>query len=379
MRRRDLLQGLFLVACSSSHDGSDAAPLPPLDCKNDPFAGGTFRGIVPFVDEDDIPLDTPTGSGLDGRLYTDLSTLNEGALVIPNERFYIRTRYPGRLDPSRPWVVRVGNNGSIPLAEITARSRAMGVTLLECSGNAPGAHFGLLSAAEWTGVPILELLEPYFAKANATRILVSGFDDHPEPSARSVPGASWVFTVDQLRAAGAFLATGMNGAPLPPDHGAPVRLVMPGWYGCTCIKWVDTIDFVPDDVPSTPHMLEFASRTEQLGIPERAADYLAATIDLTAMPIRIERWTVSGKDQLRIIGVVWGGDRTDTELAITVGADALTPVRSCTPRTDARTWGLWSHAWSPTPGRHRVTLSARDPAVRTRRLDRAFYARAFSV
>lgn len=376
IRRRDLLYGLLLAGCSSSDDEREDAPLPPLaGC---PSAGGTYRGLVPFVDEDDIPLDVATGDGLDGRLFTDLSTLQESALVTPNERFYIRTRYPDKLDPTRPWIIRIGQSASIPLADITARVRSMGVTLLECSGNAGSAHFGLLSAAEWTGVPLLELLEPHLGQE--TRVLVSGFDEHSQPSTRSVPGASWVFTVDQLRAAGAFLATGMNGAPLPPDHGAPVRLVMPGWYGCTCIKWVDTIEFVRDDLPATPHMREFASRTEQIGTPERAADYLPATIDLTAMPIRVERWTVAGKDQLRIIGVVWGGDRPDSDLVINVGATAPTRIVSCTPRTSARTWGLWSHAFAaPAPGRYRVTLRSADASVRTRRLDRSFYARTFLV
>ena len=41
----------------------------------------------------------------------------------------------------------------------------------------------------------------------------------------------------------------MNGAPLPRDHGLPVRLLMPGWYGCTCIKWVDEIRFVDETSP----------------------------------------------------------------------------------------------------------------------------------
>ena len=62
-------------------------------------------------------------------------------------------------------------------------------------------------------------------------------------------GASWIFTRDQLD--GALLAIRMNGAPLTRDHGAPVRLIVPGWYGCCCIKWVDRIELVPDAAPAT--------------------------------------------------------------------------------------------------------------------------------
>ena len=60
----------------------------------DLIARGTFVRTVPFVNEDAGPLDVPRGQGLDGRLYTDLSTLNEDSLITPAERFYVRTRYP---------------------------------------------------------------------------------------------------------------------------------------------------------------------------------------------------------------------------------------------------------------------------------------------
>ena len=61
--------------------------------------------------------------------------------------------------------------------------------------------------------------------------------------------------------------------PLTPDHGAPVRLVVPNWYGCACIKWVTHVEMVPDDEPATTQMREFAARTHQNGVPARARDY----------------------------------------------------------------------------------------------------------
>src|SRR5438034_9585635 len=80
---------------------------------------------------------------------------------------------------------------------------------------------------------------------------------------RSIPGASWAFSPEQLEKAGAFLATELNGQPLPKDHGAPVRLVVPGWYGCTSIKWVNEITLVREEVEATSQMLEYAARTLQ--------------------------------------------------------------------------------------------------------------------
>src|SRR2546429_28841 len=108
---------------------------------------------------------------------------------------------------------------------------------MECAGNVRQAKFGLLSVGEWAGVPVSEILDKAKAKSGTARVLISGFDRYATESRTSIPGASWAFSPEQLEKAGAFLATELNGQPLPKDHGAPVRLVVPGWYGCTSIKW----------------------------------------------------------------------------------------------------------------------------------------------
>ena len=172
--------------------------------------------------------------------------------------------------PEKPWTMRLNAPGREPesfaFARLKAMEQSMGVHLMECAGNTRAFHFGLMSAATWTGMPISDVLKPISNQAAATtRVLVSGFDKYQATSATSQPGASWIFTLDELKASRAFLATQMNGAPLTKDHGAPVRLVVPGWYGCTCIKWVDEITLVSDDAPATSQMQEYAARTHQQG------------------------------------------------------------------------------------------------------------------
>lgn len=384
MLRRGFLQGVLLLGCTRG------APIRVdeeggLSACAGAFDSGTSLGIVPFVDEDDVAFGTMLGSGLDGRLFTDLSRLQPGKLLIDNDAFYVRTSYPDLLDASKPWIVTLGGRVraavTIGIDEIVRDERPMGATLLECSGNASGGHFGLMSAAEWSGVPVTALLDRVERSPDAARVLVSGFDEHSKPSSRSTPGASWIFSMEELRATGAFLATRMNGAPLPRDHGAPLRLVVPGWYGCTCIKWVDTISFVSDDEPSTPHMREFASRTHQSGVPALARDYAPASMDLAAMPIRVERWSVRGETRYRVVGIQWGGagptDRLRIRFSIT---EPWEDVALCAPPPATRIWSLWEHAWSPpAPGRYTIELSVADPAIRTRRLDAGYYRRAIVV
>ena len=153
-------------------------------------------------------------------------------------------------------------------------------------------------------------------------MVIGGFNDRQAGLVPASLGASWIFTFDQLANAGAFLATRMNGAPLPLDHGFPVRLIAPGWYGCANAKWVDAITFVDDDAVATRQMREFAGRTHQQDTPSLARDFAPATMDLAAMPVRVEKRRI---------------------------------------------------------GAYAIRLETDDPSIRTRRLDRGYYTRTVEI
>ncbi|MEJ7728411.1 MAG: molybdopterin-dependent oxidoreductase [Polyangiaceae bacterium] len=377
------LSGAWLVGC-----GDDGVQVPAALGACAPLDDSELLEVLPFAGEGEAPLETPLGAGLDARLYTDLAALQPDEPRVDSDRFYVRTGYPDLLRAPDDWRIAVGGPSRGPtelrLAELAELVQPMGAHLLECSGNGAFAHFGMLSVAEWSGVPMTEVIARAAPAPGAKRLLVSGFDQHSQPSEKSVPGASWVFTLDELAARGAFLATEMNGAPLPRDHGAPVRLVMPGWYGCTCIKWVDELRFVGDDEPATAHMKEFASRTHQDGVPELARSYRPAEIDLAAMPVRLERRRAGGRTFVRLLGILWGGQRpTDAlEIRFARGAEpaSWTPVEVCPAQTQNRYWSFWWHRWTPpAAGAWEIRLRVADASVRTRRLDSGFYARTVVV
>jgi DMSO/TMAO reductase YedYZ molybdopterin-dependent catalytic subunit len=257
----------------------------------------------------------------------------------------------------------------------------MGTHLMECAGNTDPANFGLMSAATWDGVPLAAILDRVRPPAGSWRVRVTGVDDTSVATRSSVPGASWVFSRDDVERTGAFLATRMNGVDLPRDHGHPVRLVVPGWYGCACIKWVSAVDLVADDEPATPQMVEFSRRTHQQRVPALARDYEAPAIDVAAMPVRVEEWNVEGRTEYRVIGIVWGGQKPARALAIRFRHnEPFVPVEHYVPPASIATWSMWSHTWRPSgPGRYRIVLRADDASIRTRRLDLFFYARDVSI
>lgn len=393
-RRRFLQNGLglggalLLGACSGSGSGSspgpdDGAPDSPAtaDCP-DQFAGGQQMGVAAFVGETERPLEQAFDSGLDGRLYTDLSKLGPTNLVTASDAFYVRTRYPDLLVPEDPWRISVrglpGSPVDLILDDLLPMAGEQGTQLMECSGNTRSASFGLLSSADWTGIRLLDAIARFAIPAGATRLLVAGFDQYSQLSQRSTPGASWIFSFDELERSNAFLATELNGAALPADHGAPVRLVVPGWYGCTCIKWVNELRFVGEDEPATSQMREFASRTHQSGTPELARDYLPAEIDLAALPVRVEKWLVSGVIRYRVVGVQWGGAARTDQLEIRFGNGPW--ERICMTNVSQAPWALWEHPWRPAAtGVYAITLRTTDPSIRTRRLDTGYYLREVAI
>jgi len=336
------------------------------------------------------PRPTPFGQivgrpGLDARRFTDLSQIDQDRLVTPTPEVFVRTTAPVALAarPS-PWTIAIGGLVESPttltVASLLARARPMGVHLLECAGNSDPQNFGLMSAVAWSGVPLADVVAAARPAPAATGVLVSGVDDEAE-AWRSQPGASWVLPLAELASLGAFLATEMNGAPLPLDHGAPVRLVVPGWYGCAWIKWADEIRLVGADAPATSQMHEFAARTHQPVAPGLARDYTAPEIDLAATPIRVEQRHLDGRTFYRIVGITWGGTAPVDRLEVRFGpTDPYRPMTICPAPPTHQTWSLWEYRWPPpAPGVYGIVLRAADRTLRTRRLDLSYYIRLVRI
>ena len=178
-----------------------------------------------------------------------------GGAVMPTRRFYLRDHFPiPNLDGQsyrlsvRGLVERPLDLSLRDLHNLPSESR---VVTLECAGNGrsffdpkvPGEPWalGAVSTAEWTGVPLSELLDRAGVQQAATDIVFRGEDqgrvaghDAPVRFERSLP-------VDQVEGTGALLAYAMNGEPLSAPHGYPLRLIVPGWYAVASVKWLSEI------------------------------------------------------------------------------------------------------------------------------------------
>ena len=160
-----------------------------------------------------------------------------------------------RVDPSE-WRLVVGGHVRAPLTltldDVKRRPAVTLAVTLECAGNGranlsprPVSQpwlFEAVGTAEWTGTPLRPLLEAVGALDGAAHVVFTGLD-------RGVQGGIEQHYERSLTMADAtreevLLAYAINGQPLPPQHGFPLRLVVPGWYGMTHVKWLRSITVV---------------------------------------------------------------------------------------------------------------------------------------
>lgn len=342
------------------------------------LAMGTLQDMPPLA------VGKLLNQGLEARRYLDLEALTPAKLVTPVDEFFVRTGTPLNLPDVDTWSIKVDGlvkrTVELRLADLLEHEQSFGTHLMECSGNHPQTYYRLISAGRWHGVALSHVLGRADIDPRATRVLIVGHDDHPRSIGISVPGASWVFTLRQLTDAGAFLATRLNDQPLRPELGAPVRLFVPGWFGCCNIKWVKQVKLVDDDQPTTAHMIEYANRTGQTAEHPAARDYTPALMDLAAVPIRVERRSRGGKTFFRVVGIMWGGDKPTESLTIRCGVNAsYEPVKFITPPSPT-SWRMWTYDWRPNwPGTYMLMLQFTDTTLPTRRMDHGFGNRTIAI
>ncbi len=284
-----------------------------------------------------------------------------GERHMPTAAHFRREHFPvPAIDPAE-WRLRIAGAVLTPaiftLADLAALpSRSLAV-MLECAGHrraelrpaTPGLQWevGAVSEARWTGTPLRWLLERSGVDPRAAEVVLSGADRGPfEGSPRSHAYARSL----PLRKAldpDTILAYEMNGRPIPPEHGGPVRVIAPGWYATDSVKWLERIHVSVD---------EFAG-------PFQAIDYRFATADDTGPGTRMERMPVhslvTDPTGARVRGIAWSGGGVITRVEVRVDAGPWTKA-TIVGRTGRYGRTFWEHEWEAVAGAHTIAVRARD-------------------
>jgi DMSO/TMAO reductase YedYZ molybdopterin-dependent catalytic subunit len=188
-----------------------------------------------------------------------------GSVVMPNAHFYVRNHFQiPRLESDN---FRLSVSGCVdrPLTLSLRDLRQMPaqtlVVTLECAGNGRTLfdppidgekwNLGAVSTAEWTGVPLVEVLDRAGVQHGACEVLFRGADGGKVPGCADPIHFERSLPVDGARQERVLLAYAMNGEPLPLQHGYPLRLIVPDWYAVASVKWVTAIELL--DRPCAGH------------------------------------------------------------------------------------------------------------------------------
>jgi DMSO/TMAO reductase YedYZ molybdopterin-dependent catalytic subunit len=294
--------------------------------------------------------------------------------LTPTELFYIRSHFPApRLDLGT-YRLRIDGAVRNPLSLSYPQLRQLPtetrVATLECAGNGrvflvpqvAGAQWelGAVGNAEWTGVPLAALLEQAGLEEAACEIVLEGAD-RGTPTEQPVPPGPVTYARSLPRAKAlqrdVLIAYQMNGRDLTPDHGFPVRAIVPGHYGMASVKWLTHIEAVPEPFRGYWQTSDYGYWDYLNGMPVRRALGVMKLKSQIARPRVYE--TLAPNQVYTICGAAWAGETEVTGVGVSTDggqtwaeAEFLDPVRP-------HAWRRWQFVWRTPKEPGRCTLLSR--------------------
>lgn len=295
-----------------------------------------------------------------------------GAALTPIGAHFVRSHFepPPIASAAMPVIVdgAVAAPLSLGVPELRALPQHSVTVTLECAGGSrlgmqplprgvPFGH-GAVSTASWTGVPLGVVLDRAGVRDDVLEIVVTGADrgrpagaPGPLPYARALP-------LDKAHDPDVILALEMNGAPVPIEHGAPVRLIVPGWYGMASVKWVARLTAVAAPFGGWYQAERYVYVDAQGG--RRPVDVMR----VKSLVVAPEDGATLGRGRIRVWGWAWSGAAPVAAVDVALDDGSFRAARLDRP--------LAPHAWRRfhldvdvrDAGRHTLRSRARDAAGR---------------
>jgi DMSO/TMAO reductase YedYZ molybdopterin-dependent catalytic subunit len=264
----------------------------------------------------------------------------------------------------------VANPVSLSLDDLRQRANVTQEITFECAGNGralldprplsqPWLHEAV-GTGSWTGTPLAPLLAEAGVAEEAVEVVFTGLDRGVEGEIeqtyqRSLPLAEAMG--DEV-----LLAWGMNGGSLPPQHGYPLRLVVPGWYGMTNVKWLTRITVV--DEPFTGYQnargYRFRQDADEEGAPVTRMVVRALMVP-PGIPDFATRRRFAKLEPHTLEGRAWSGADGIDSVEVSADGGATWEPAELGPASGPRAWRHWTFEWRPeAPGEYELCCRATD-------------------
>ena len=306
--------------------------------------------------------------------------------ITPTKSFYVRTHFPiPKIDRDAWWLRvegEVEKSFAINYEELVESESVTIPVTLECAGNnrnflepkVKGVQWGLgaVGTAEWTGVPLSFLLDRAVIRSSAREVILEGADHGMLDDPKSPPGELTFSRSVPLEKAkrDVLLAYRMNGQDIPPEHGFPVRAIVPGWYAMASVKWLQRIIVTGQAFSGYYQTLDYAYWKRRGDIGELTPLSTMQIKAEIARPARGE--TVSTNSNVRVRGAAWTGDGEITKVELSTDGGATWSEASLVGTSKQNAWRLWEFDWrtSSKPGQADLIARATDSLGRTQPVER---------
>jgi DMSO/TMAO reductase YedYZ molybdopterin-dependent catalytic subunit len=281
------------------------------------------------------------------------------------------------------WGLNVGGHVRNPmrltLDQIRARPAKTIAVTLECAGNgrarisprplSPPWLIEAVGTAEWTGTSLGPLLDEAGVLDHAGDVVFTGMDrgiqgDVEQQYERSLP-------LDECRRDEVLLAYAINGQPLPPQHGFPLRLIVPGWYGMTHVKWLRGITVLNREFAGYQQAAAYHYRVEEgdPGVPVTRILPRALMVP-PGIPDFMSRVRFVRPSHQVLAGRAWSGHAPVTKVEVSVDGGRSWAEAEMGEPVSAFAWRSWTYVWNADrPGELELCVRATDGAGNTQPLD----------
>ncbi|MEN3332927.1 MAG: hypothetical protein V7641_2292 [Blastocatellia bacterium] len=255
--------------------------------------------------------------------------------VTPTKDFYLVSKNPFDPEVDAPrWRLEIAGLVETPMTltydDIKSLPAIEQYATLCCISNEVGGD--LIGNALWRGVRLKDLLQKAGLKPGVVDIALRASDDYTD----SIP-------LERAMQDGTLLVYEMNGEPLTPAHGYPLRLLVPGIYGMKNVKWITRLEAIDYDLKGF---------WQRRGWNDRAEYKTMSRIDAPAATI---------KGETSIAGIAFAGDRGISKVEVSTDGGATWEQAEIKPALSPFTWALWHKSWTPQQaGKHRLVVRATD-------------------
>ena len=303
------------------------------------------------------------------------NTLNE--TITPDNRFFVRSHFNIPQLNTDTWQLHI--NGEVEkevtityndLLKLPAKTV---ISALECAGNGrinivpkpKGLLWekGAVGNTRWTGVPLSVLLEKAGIKQGTIEIILTGADAgeiKEEPKSPGVIAYSRSLPLTKAMQQEVLIVYQMNGNELTPEHGFPVRAIIPGWYGMASVKWLTQITATAKPFQGYWQTSEYSYWEHYNGMPSLTPVAEVQVKAEIARPALLE--VIDAGKPYRIFGAAWAGEAAISKVEVSVdGGETWQCARL--PDTPVRfAWQLWEYNWlvPSTPGKYKLMARATD-------------------